>query len=127
MFACVNVNLYFSLFGLFCGRADSRILSCLKIIVTTKQSKTWRFANLFQFKVNVFSPLNEYFWLGIIGVCWLRYICIEAVLLFQMEHTGRMNGIIYILLCRNLKKMFFCKGIRQLSVYADLKSYGSVL
>jgi hypothetical protein len=27
MFACVNVNLYFSLFGLFCGRADSRILS----------------------------------------------------------------------------------------------------
>jgi hypothetical protein len=27
MFACVNVNLYFSLFGLFCGCADSRILS----------------------------------------------------------------------------------------------------
>jgi hypothetical protein len=126
MFACVNVNLYFSLFGLFCGRAVSRILSRLEIIVTIVQSKTCRFANLFQFKVNVFSPLNEYFWLGIIGVCRLRYTCRSSSFFFQMEHTGRMNGIIYILLCRNLKKMF-CKGIRQLSVYADLKSYGSVL
>jgi hypothetical protein len=37
-----------------------------------------------------------------------------------------MNGIIYILLCRKFFQNVF-KGIRQLSVYADLKSYGSVL
>ena len=69
--------------------------------MTIEQSKTWRFANLFQFKVNVFSPLNEYFWLGFIGVCRLRYTCRSSSFFFQMEHTGRMNGIIYILLCRN--------------------------
>jgi hypothetical protein len=83
MFACVNVNLYFSLFGLFCGRAVSRISSRLEIIVTIEQSKTWRFANLFQFKVNVFSPLNEYFWLGIIGVCRLRYTCRSSSFFFR--------------------------------------------
>jgi hypothetical protein len=46
---------------------------------------------------------------------WLLLVCVgyvihvEAVLFFQMEHTGRMNGIIYILLCRNLKKKCFVK------------------
>jgi hypothetical protein len=73
--------------------------------VTTEQSKTWRFANLIQFKVKVFSPLNEYFWLGILLVCVGYVIHVEAVnFFFQMEHSGRMKGIIYILLCRNLKK-----------------------
>jgi hypothetical protein len=41
-----------------------------------------------------------------------------------MEHTGRMNGI-YILFCQNSFLMFF-KGIGQLSVHADWKSYGKV-
>jgi hypothetical protein len=41
---------------------------------------------------------------------WVLLVCVgyvihvEAVHFFQMEHTGRMNGIIYILLCRKFFK-----------------------
>jgi hypothetical protein len=42
---------------------------------------------------------------------WVLLVCVGYVIhveavhfFFQMEHTGRMNGIIYVLLCRNFLK-----------------------